>query len=324
MRQKNKTRNAEKLDEGFLDALIGQTGAAGLRAMSTKGMSTREQLTQDIFIKDFVADAVGALNGAIQSGMVDPNISSAPDAGAQQNQSYKSSTVTGGSNVPPAAKTQPQATAAQKPAAGAQQNYAAPSSVTRGGNIPPASKSLIRKPINYTKNQPGLKENHYRKLNDIFESILEANGGQSIEKFLQNWFASYMSGINYSGYQNDVNRLISQVAATYGKDRGVKALQGLATAAYSISKVAGAMPKDNEASKSTTQPPQTTSAQSQIDLSKMDDNQISALLKQVYAEYNARRQKTATNPPQPAATRPTQDAAGRIPPEDIAEARRRK
>jgi hypothetical protein len=62
------------LNEGFLDALIGDYGAAGLRSMFKRGMTTKAQLAQDIFIKDFIGDATASINNAIKSGVVNPKI----------------------------------------------------------------------------------------------------------------------------------------------------------------------------------------------------------------------------------------------------------
>ena len=82
-----KKNKLKKIDEGFLDALLGDTGAAGLQSMFKKGMTGQEQLAQNNFIKTFVAKASSALEMAIKSGLV--NVGIAPGAATTtENASY--------------------------------------------------------------------------------------------------------------------------------------------------------------------------------------------------------------------------------------------
>jgi hypothetical protein len=83
-------------------------------------------------------------------------------------------------------------------------------------------------------------ESKYLKLNNVFESIVEAAKGQSIGDYLQNWFAQYMQGVNYSAQQAKVDQLINNVAKTYAQDRGKQALETLAQSAWALSKGGGA------------------------------------------------------------------------------------
>lgn len=76
--------NESNVREGLGTALLGQTGAAAVKSMFKPGMTTKQQLAQDIFIKDFVADAIASLTNGIQSGLIDPSLSGAPTNGAQQ------------------------------------------------------------------------------------------------------------------------------------------------------------------------------------------------------------------------------------------------
>jgi len=71
-----------QINEGFLDALIGDYGAAGLQSMFKSGMTTKAQLAKNIFIKDFVADALSSLTTGLQSGTVVPGGGAAPTAPA--------------------------------------------------------------------------------------------------------------------------------------------------------------------------------------------------------------------------------------------------
>lgn len=68
----------QKVNEGFWDALIGDRAAAGLKSMGS-GKTSQQQLAMDIFIKDFVGDALTALETGVKSGLIDPNMKSKGD-----------------------------------------------------------------------------------------------------------------------------------------------------------------------------------------------------------------------------------------------------
>ena len=61
-----------QLNEGFLDALIGDRRKAGIKSMFKSGMTSKAQLAKDIFNRDFVADAIASLENAVKSGIVVP------------------------------------------------------------------------------------------------------------------------------------------------------------------------------------------------------------------------------------------------------------
>ena len=65
------------LNEGFLDALIGDGRAAGIKSIFNPGMTAKTQEAKDIFNKDFVADAIASLQNAVKSGLVVPKASGA-------------------------------------------------------------------------------------------------------------------------------------------------------------------------------------------------------------------------------------------------------
>jgi hypothetical protein len=67
-----------EINEGFLDALIGDYGAAGLQSMFKPGMTTKAQLAKNIFIKDFVGDALASLTTGLQTGVINPNTGTTP------------------------------------------------------------------------------------------------------------------------------------------------------------------------------------------------------------------------------------------------------
>jgi hypothetical protein len=73
----------KKLEELRLSSLLGDYGAAAVKKMTGQagGKSVQQQMAQDMFLKDFVGDAVSSLETAIEGGLVDPNIKSSGGAG---------------------------------------------------------------------------------------------------------------------------------------------------------------------------------------------------------------------------------------------------
>lgn len=65
-----------QLNEGFLDALIGDGRTAAIKSVFNPGMTAKTQEDLDRFIKEFVADAIASLQSAVKSGVVAPGISS--------------------------------------------------------------------------------------------------------------------------------------------------------------------------------------------------------------------------------------------------------
>lgn len=76
----NEFKTPSSVDEGLGDAFGGAARAlVGDRAVSSikgafTGKGTKEQLTQDLFFKDFINDAATSLNNAVKSKLVNPNI----------------------------------------------------------------------------------------------------------------------------------------------------------------------------------------------------------------------------------------------------------
>lgn len=61
----------QQINEGFWDSLIGDKAVASIKSPFT-GATSQQQLTQDIFIKDFMGDAVSSLKTGVKSGLIDP------------------------------------------------------------------------------------------------------------------------------------------------------------------------------------------------------------------------------------------------------------
>ena len=66
-----KTAPTEQVDEALSD-WIGDTGSAMVKGMFT-GKGVEQQMTQDIFIKDFTRDAFTSIDNGIKSGLINPN-----------------------------------------------------------------------------------------------------------------------------------------------------------------------------------------------------------------------------------------------------------
>lgn len=62
-----------QINEGVLDASIGDVASAGLKSMFNPGVTKQAQLHSDLFFKDFVADAIVSLQNAVKSGLVVPS-----------------------------------------------------------------------------------------------------------------------------------------------------------------------------------------------------------------------------------------------------------
>jgi hypothetical protein len=138
-------------------------------------------------------------------------------------------------------------------------------------------------------------ESRYLKLNNIFESILEADSGKlSISQYLKNqWYPQYMKGVNYAVNQAVIDKGIDAVQATYAKDRGRGALEKLGQVSYAVSKgnvPAGAanivgkgaetpQASAEKAAEPTTQPASAAATQTQ----QMNSHQMAELVKSTMA-----------------------------------------
>jgi hypothetical protein len=78
---------------GLSRALVGDQATSAIKGMFT-GRGTKSQLTQDIFFKDFINDAITSLQNGIKSGVIDPRLTSEPTI-------TSSSTTLGASEVDP-------------------------------------------------------------------------------------------------------------------------------------------------------------------------------------------------------------------------------
>lgn len=111
------------------------------------------------------------------------------------------------------------------------------------------SVGLTWKDLNLCVLQEGnnyfIAESKYVKLDQLFESILEATTEpaqqtQSISEYLYDWFGQYMSGSNWENKKASIIPLINQVQASGGSKSSIKKL---ARAAYSVASAGGKTPK---------------------------------------------------------------------------------
>lgn len=316
-------KKTNRVDEGFLDSLIGDAGAAGLRSMFKGGMTKEAQLVQDLFIKDFVADAVASLNAGIQGGFIDPNIRGGTTAATNNTDNAKpTSTGTGAASTPgsPAPTniggkfTQP-----GTPAQSQQSAKVPPQNVKFNMNTPGAKTSPTVAPKTYpvpantrdvkaaNRVPDDISETaYYKKLNALFESIFEATGGQSIATYMTSWFKKYMGGVNWDPYKNKVEPIIQSIEDTYSKDKGVNALRQLAQAAFAIVKVVGEEPEGAKDIKepagtqgSTGQQPPLASSQAVEQITKslpnMQLSELEALKKAIDSAIASKNQPSGFN-----------------------------
>lgn len=81
----------------------------------------------------------------------------------------------------------------------------------------------------------GLTESRYQRLNAIFESIVEADGADSITEYMTTWFDLYMKGVDWRAKQNVVMPIIQEIEKTYATDQGRAAIEKLGRVAFSLS-----------------------------------------------------------------------------------------
>jgi hypothetical protein len=246
---------------GAARALVGDTAVSAIKGAFT-GKSSKEQLTQDLFFKDFYNDALTSLQNAVKSGIVDVN---AQTSANQQSAASTPVSTPASQQQPPTQPTQAQ----KKPKTAKPANYygnVSPSNVkaatptanplsapvvnrgntitanTTPGQPAPASGGITSGGIGYKKpTNKQVKEYYdYDRLNMIFESILEAGAQpteqvETIAQYMLEWFNTYMQGVNWKKYETKVMQLIQNIENSYRRDGGKAAIKQLAKAAYAIS-----------------------------------------------------------------------------------------
>lgn len=267
----NEINQPKQLSEGIGSALFGEVPAAAVKGLFT-GKGTKQQLTQDIFLKDFYQDALVSLDNGIKAGFIDPAKKYTTP------RTKKEPTVPPGPTPPgtpaPAVPTSTTIPPAKKPAGptSAQATVAAAKQFNKGVTKAQSAKADVRaaneklkKDAEAASRKPafqqdatdrvmiqkaraaGLISENYNRLNYVFESILGEldsgkGGSMSITEYMLDWFGQYMNGVNWEGKKNMVLPYIQQIQNSYRSDKGRRAIQNLAKLAFSLSKAYGQAP----------------------------------------------------------------------------------
>jgi len=276
------TKNkSHQIDEGFFDTLIGDAGAAGAKSLFTRGMTQSAQLAQDLFIKDFVSDAIASLNAGVKGGYINTGLRGGTTAATKNNSNPPSDSnpqpggnpptgtnPAGGAGNPAGATNVNPANAAQAnakrtggklkgqlsddPRAVARRQATAARRAAVAGlqvsyppkNTPPAPENTRPpRPAKPVKPTGGtIKESSYNRLNALFESIMEATAGQSVAAYMTSWFDKYMGGIDWETNKATIQPLIQSIEDKYPRGDWKGAIKKLANAAFALAKSAKATP----------------------------------------------------------------------------------
>jgi hypothetical protein len=229
-----KLNDLSKIEEGLLSDIKDRFAQGGYQ---TK--------VQNIFIKDFIQDAMVSINNGLKGGLVqDPKSTVAPaDPAATQTGTPSSSAAvptTSPTQVPPAQQTgqtmspQQTATAKMQTRAGIQPT---------GQKMTPAQRTqaqLQARKMQAAQKPVPVKESAYDKMNRVFESIInidEAGEMMSLSDYLMSWFAQYMNGVAWEGSKPIVKTKIDALAKDYPNNLKAN-LTSLAQTALALSKAA--------------------------------------------------------------------------------------
>ena len=238
-----------------LSPLIGHYGQSFM-GDTPAGQDREGKMAKNIFVRNFMQKAISGLASAINSGLVDPNATSAAPTTQQPQAPAPAAPVTGVGNKPntmanaPVSKTNtakpgnPNAAPAavtQTPAQVRQQKQAAATQVARAGMTPRPKPAVWKSGRNPNAPAVARENTTFDKLNKIFEGILNVNeaAGQSISQYIQGLFLEYLHGVkvpmNDPATVSKFKTLADEVQATYAKDNGKNALTKLADLGWALS-----------------------------------------------------------------------------------------
>ena len=234
-----------------LSPLIGHYGQSFMGA-TPAGQDREGKMAKNVFVRNFMQKAISGLASAINSGLVDPNATSAapttpqtpapaapvagvgnkPNTMANAPVSKTNTAKPGNPNAAPAAVT-------QTPAQVRQQKQAAATQVARAGMTPRPKPAVWKSGRNPNAPAVARENTAFEKLNNIFEGILNVNeaAGQSISQYIQGLFMQHMKGVpmNDPNTTQQVKTVADEVQATYAKDNGKNALTKLADLGWALS-----------------------------------------------------------------------------------------
>jgi hypothetical protein len=256
----NEFGSPENLEEGVLSSMLGATPVAAVSGLlSRKG--TKQTLTQNAFIKDFVDDAITSISNGISGKFIDPKKTMAgntppppaPPAPPASPKPTAAVPTTSPTQVPPAQQTgqtmspQQTATAKMQTKAGIQPTGQKMTAAQRT-----QAQLQARKMQAAQKPRPVKEATSYDRLNSIFENILEAtdpnaaapdSGKPSIGDYMYDWFNQYMSGVNWISKKDQVIPYLEKIEKDYNSVTKAKgAITQLAQVAYALSKAYGTAP----------------------------------------------------------------------------------
>lgn len=229
-----------QIEEGIISSIKGLFTGQG-------GQQTK---VQDIFIKDFVQDAITSLNNGVKGGLIstaapaassgsDTPAAAATNAPTTPTSSSAAIPTTSPTQVPPAQQTgqtmsnQQTATAKMQTRAGIKPTGQPMTAAQRTqAQLQARKMKAAQKPV-------PVKESTYDKMNRIFESIInvdEEAGQRTVADFMMDWFTQYMQGVNWQSSQAVVKQKLDQLQKEYPSNVK-KNLTDLARIGLALSKV---------------------------------------------------------------------------------------
>lgn len=269
-----KLNDVNQIEEGVFSAIKDRFKQGG-----------QQTTIQNIFIKDFVQDAITSLNNGVKGGLIDPNIKS---TGPSSNTQFGTATPAGagpatgaaGSTVTPSNTANPLTapTISGAPKTSVSTTVApggTPGGITTGGVArTPAKPAASTKPYSWSPQgmninpdtkisslgavgQAAKESRHYNKLNAIFESIVnidEADQLRTIADYMMDWFGQYMKGVTWESSKSVVQQKINKLQDEYPKnvDANLKDLARIGLALSKAGSPAGAPPEFANAKKEMT------------------------------------------------------------------------
>lgn len=241
--------NEIKLNEyDWLNLLRGTNEFGSAYLAKGPGETTRGHLTQAIFVKEFLNNAVTGLESAIQSGLVDVQKSPVPKAQASDFEVPPPKATAGdiGNYNQPrqttaapttATKAQPSDISAQQ-AVDARMQRASTIAAQQAVDTRLQRADQLKKAQDATK----VKESKYKKLNAIFEAIINEDGTQTVEEWIKQFFTSHMRNIDLTGKEQAIDANAKQIAKTIQQNKGnvrspavLAAIKNLGNLGYTIS-----------------------------------------------------------------------------------------
>lgn len=215
------------------------------------GQTARGKLTQDIFVRNFVNNAVSGLEGAIQSGLVNPNKSevAVAQAGDFATPAPKMTAADVGDFDLKDKMAKQQADWA-KAAKEKEIANVADTRLQRAAASPtsPEARAAVdarlQRAEQLRQQQAANKttESKYRRLNALFEAIINEDGTESIQSYLTKFFNNHLRNVDISGKEQIVQQNAKAVSDAIQKSKGntrapevIKALQNMGSLGYSLS-----------------------------------------------------------------------------------------